>query len=107
MPPRARTPAHAAPKARGAARNGASRHPILDPIITMNAGGIIQSASDSVEQVFGWTPSELFGRNVKVLIPEPRRSALDRYLDRYRHADRAKTLRRTRCFDAVRRDGSI
>ncbi len=54
----------------------------LSPIITMNAIGVIQSASDSVEQVFGWTPSELFGRNMRSLIPEPRRSALDRYLDR-------------------------
>lgn len=81
------------------------QHPILDPIITMNAGGIIQSASDSVEALFGWTPSELFGQNVKLLIPEPRRSDLDRYLDRYRHSDKAKALKRTRRFDAVRKDG--
>jgi PAS domain S-box-containing protein len=73
----------------------------------MNAGGIIQSASDSVEQVFGWTPTELFGRNVKVLIPEPRRSALDRYLDRYRHADQANTLKRMRRFEAQRKDGTV
>lgn len=80
--------------------------PVLDPIITMNAGGIIQSASDSVERVFGWTPTELFGLDVKVLIPEPRRSALDRYLDRYRHADKTATLQKTRRFDAVRKDGT-
>lgn len=79
---------------------------LLDPIITMNAGGIIQSASDAVKEVFGWTPTELFGQNVKILIPEPRRSALDRYLDRYRHADRTKTLQKTQRFDAVRKDGS-
>src|SRR4051812_43656594 len=102
-----RKPQVAAAPTVGPAGNGRSRHPILDPIITMNAGGIIQSASDSVEQVFGWTPTELFGRNVKVLIPEPRRSALDRYLDRYRHSDRAKTLKRVRCFDAVRKDGKV
>ncbi len=101
--PAARKARRASP--RGVARSG--RGPVLDPIITMNAGGIIQSASDSVEQVFGWTPTELFGRNVKVLIPEPRRSALDRYLDRYRHGDRAKTLTRMRNFDAVRKDGKI
>lgn len=80
---------------------------LLDPIITMNAGGFIQSASDSVEQVFGWTPTELFGRNVKVLIPEPKRSSLDRYLDRYRHADMADSLQRTRRFAAVRKDGRV
>lgn len=84
----------------------ASHSAVLDPIITMNAGGIIQSASDSVEQVFGWKPAELFGKNVKILIPEPRRSALDRYLDRYRNADQAKTLQRTRRFAAVRKDGT-
>jgi PAS domain S-box-containing protein len=73
----------------------------------MNAGGIIQSASDSVEQVFGWTPTELFGKNVKILIPEPRRSALDRYLDRYRLADRSKALKRTRRFEALRKNGTV
>jgi PAS domain S-box-containing protein len=78
---------------------------MLDPIITMNASGFIQSASASVENVFGWTPAELFGRNVKVLIPEPRRSALDRYLDRYRNAGDTRVLERTRRFDAVRKDG--
>ncbi len=79
----------------------------LNPIITMDDGGVIRSASDSVEKLFGWTPMELFGRNVKMLIPEPRRSALDRYLDRYRNADTSKSLTRTRRFDAVRKDGSL
>lgn len=79
----------------------------LDPIITMNASGVIQSASDSVEQVFGWTPSELFGRNVKMLIPEPRRSVLDRYLDRYRRADRSRATYRTNQFDGQRKNGSL
>jgi PAS domain S-box-containing protein len=79
----------------------------IDPIITMTSEGVIQSASESVEKVFGWTPMELFGRNVKLLIPEPRRSALDRYLDRYRHSDRTKALQRTRLFDAVRKDGTV
>src|SRR5689334_13484931 len=93
-----RKPVRAALSARAFPGTGAQS--FLDPIITMNAGGIIQSASDSVEQVFGWTPTELFGRNVNVLIPEPRRSALDRYLDRYRHADQPGALTRTRRFSA-------
>lgn len=106
-PVRSRKPAVTALSAARANRRQLRHGVALDPIITMNAGGIIQSASDSVEQVFGWTPTELFGRNVKVLIPEPRRSALDRYLDRYRNSDRTKTLQRTRAFDAVRKDGKI
>lgn len=73
----------------------------------MNSGGIIQSASDSVLDIFGWTPHELFGHNVKVLIPEPKRSALDRYLDRYRQGDSAKTLHRSKRFDGLRKDGQV
>jgi len=80
---------------------------LLDPIITMNLAGIIQSASTSVERVFGWTPEELAGRNIKTLIPEPRRSDLDRYLDRYRKASTSKPLQRASRFDAVRKDGSL
>lgn len=89
------------------ARAGLNPIHALDPIITMNAGGVIQSASESVERVFGWTPTELFGRNVKLLIPEPRRSVLDQYLDRYRHAGNVSVLKRARRFDAVRKDGTI
>lgn len=84
----------------------ANRQAFLNPIITMDEGGVIRSASESVEQVFGWTPTELLGQNVKILIPEPRRSSLDRYLDRYRKADTPKAMTRTRQFEAVRKDGS-
>jgi PAS domain S-box-containing protein len=87
-------------------RAAPTQQPVLDPIITMNSGGVIQSVSDSVEQVFGWSPAELLGRNVKVLIPEPRRSVLDRYLDRYRHAERPRSLQRTSRFEAMRKDGT-
>jgi len=79
----------------------------VDPIITMNASGMIQSASESVEHLFGWTPTELFGRDIKVLIPQARRSALDQYLNRYRRADKDKALARSRRFDALRKDGSV
>ncbi|MBS0195493.1 MAG: PAS domain S-box protein [Planctomycetes bacterium] len=103
---RIRKPVAAVHAAARGARGQAAKRPILDPIITMNAGGDIQSASDSIEQVFGWTPTELAGRNVKILIPEPRRSDLDRYLDRYRHADKKGTLQRSRLFDALRKDGT-
>ncbi|HRQ73450.1 MAG TPA: ATP-binding protein [Phycisphaerales bacterium] len=103
-----------APRISAAARPGSKAAPdaasvpplVPEAILTMNTGGTIQSASDSIERVFGWTPRELFGQNVGVLIPEPRRSSLDKYLDRYRRGDTAKTLHRARRFDAVRKDGS-
>jgi PAS domain S-box-containing protein len=95
-----------APPTRGKTSNPARSLPIrLDPIITMDIGGTIQSASDAIEEVFGWTPLELFGQNVNVLIPEPRRSELDKYLDRYRHSERAAAHERHRYFDAIHKNG--
>jgi PAS domain S-box-containing protein len=104
--PRTRLQKRRSKAAAGSPKPGSARA-FLNPIITMDEGGVIRSASDSVEQVFGWTPTELFGRNVKILIPQPRRSALDRYLDRYRNADTTKSLTRTRRFDAVRKNGTL
>ena len=108
MPARKTRKKPAAVKGTGSRRqqNAAAGRLALDPIITLNSCGLIQSASESIHQVFGWTPAELFGRNVKMLIPEPRRSALDKYLDRYRNASPASTMHRTRIFDAVRKDGT-
>lgn len=79
----------------------------LDPIVTINARGEIQTASDSIERVFGWTPAELIGRNIAVLMPEPHRSAHDGYLHRYRQTGKTHILNRTREFDGVRKDGTL
>lgn len=75
--------------------------------MTMDETGRIHSVSDDIEGLLGWTPSELCGRNVRTLIPEPKRSALDRYLDRYRDPGKAEVLERSRRFDAVSKDGKI
>lgn len=79
----------------------------LDPIITTDSAGVIQSASDSVERVFGWTPSELVGKNVSILMPEPHRSAHDGYLAKYHETGRSGHLNRARRFEAVRKDGTF
>src|SRR5262245_46033741 len=68
--------------------------------------GIIQSASDSVERVFGWKPAELIGLNVRVLMPEPHHSAHDGYLANYRQTHQTNILGRTREFFAARKDGT-
>ena len=60
----------------------------LDPIVTIDVHGIIQSASESGERVFGWRVDELRGRNVSMLMPEPHRSRHDEYLAEYRRTKR-------------------
>ncbi len=79
----------------------------LDPIITVDGAGIIQSVSNSVQRMFGWTPAELVGRNVSILMPEPHRSEHDGYLAEYHKTGRTEHLNRARRFEAVRKDGTF
>ena len=78
----------------------------LDPIVTIDSMGTIQSASDSIERVFGWKPQEIIGENVKLLMPEPHYSAHDLYLENYRRTHQTNIMNRTREFNAVRKDGT-
>jgi len=77
-----------------------------DPVLTVDAHGTIQATSDSVHRVFGWTPQELIGRNVNVLMPEPHRSRHDQYMADFRRTGEITILGRTREFEAVRKDGT-
>jgi len=79
----------------------------LDPIVTIDAHGVVQSASDSVERVFGYAPNELVGQNVRVLMPEPYRSQHDDYLARYRRTGQTTILGRTREYLGQRRNGEV
>ena len=88
-----------------AARDHAVIAAALDPILTIDAFGIIKSASDSVFRVFGWTPAELFGQNVSLLMPEPHRSAHDCYLANYRRTGRSTILGKPREFHCVHKNG--
>lgn len=77
----------------------------LDPLITIDAHGTVQFASDSCERVLGWKPDDLVGRNVSVLMPEPHRSAHDGYLAAYRRTGFTNILGRPRELECVRVDG--
>jgi len=79
---------------------------LLDPTVVIDPMGVIQAASDSVERVFLHAPGDLVGQNIKVLMPEPHRSAHDGYLARYRETGVTNILGRTREFEVVRKDGS-
>jgi PAS domain S-box-containing protein len=78
----------------------------LDPVVTIDADGVIQEASDSVQRVFGWKPDKLIGKSVNALMPTPHRSKHDEYLFAYRQTRIANILGRTLELEAVRRDGT-
>jgi len=91
--------------ARGEARMRALFAGMLDPVVTIDSFGVIQEASNSVLEVFGYRPDELIGKNVRILMPEPHRSAHDGYLENYRDTGETGILGRTREFQVLRKDG--
>lgn len=63
-----------------------------DAVVLIDESGTIQHVSHSMERIFGYAPSECVGNNVNMLMPEPDRSAHDRYIDSYLKSGHAKII---------------
>ena len=79
----------------------------VDAIIVINEAGEIQCINPAGERMFGYAGNELAGRNVSILMPEPYRSAHDRYISAYLETGNAKIIGRGREVEHQRKDGSI
>ena len=78
---------------------------VVDGIVSISDEGIIENVNRSAERIFGYDESELRGRNVNVLMPEPHHSRHDSYIDSYLRTGVAKLIGRTRELIGRRRDG--
>ncbi len=55
----------------------------VDAVIVIDQIGRIEIFNKAAEQIFGYDKSEIIGKNVDRLMPEPDRSAHDQYLNNY------------------------
>ena len=77
-------------------------------IVTINEKGDIESFNAAAEHLFGYPAVEVIGRNVRMLMPEPYRSAHDGYLKRYLDSGERRCLGRGfREVEGRRKDGSV
>ena len=80
---------------------------IFDSVVAMDQNGIIQTVNPAVEKVFGYTPKELIGKNVKLIMPEFYVDEQDNYLEKYRIAREKKITNIVREVTGLRKDGSF
>jgi two-component system sensor kinase FixL len=78
----------------------------VEAMAVIDARGTIQSVNPSVERLFGYTPDELIGKNIKMLMPESIAIYHDGYLQRYRDTGIKSIIGIGREVIGQRRDGT-
>jgi two-component system sensor kinase FixL len=79
----------------------------VDAIIVVDHHGTIEEFSRAAQQLFGYTPGEIIGRNVRELMPDPYRREHDGYMHRYLTTGEPRIIGTGREVRAQRKDGSI
>lgn len=79
---------------------------VPDPMVVIDERGTIMSFSATAEQLFGWSESDVIGRNVAMLMPTPDRELHDSYLDRYLDTGERRIIGKGRIVVGLRRDGT-
>lgn len=81
---------------------------VLDSIVTINEGGIIESVNPATERLFGYSPKEIVKRNVKILMPDPYQAGHDGYVRNYLETNKPKIIGiGQREVLGKRKDGSV
>ncbi len=79
----------------------------VDGIIAIDAQGTILELNPAAERIFGYAASELLGRNVTILMPQPYRDEHDDYVRRYLETGERRIIGIGREVRGRRKDGSV
>ena len=79
---------------------------VPEAMIVIDERGVVQSFSSAAERLFGYTPAEAVGQNVRNLMPSPYRESHDGYLLRYLTTGERRIIGIGRVVVGQRKDGS-
>ena len=79
----------------------------VDAIIVIDHRGDIETFNAAAEDIFGFSATEVQGKNVSLLMPEPYTSEHDAYIHQYIESGKAKIIGIGREVQGKRRDGSV
>ena len=79
----------------------------IDGIITIDDKGLIESINKSAADYFGYEVEEMQGHNIKMLMPEPDKSAHDQYIHRYNTTREAHIIGIGREVTGRKKNGSL
>ena len=95
---------------RQAAAREAHLQSILDTVpeamIVIDECGLITLFSSAAERLFGYSPQEAIGQNVKILMPAPYHDDHDVYIERYLRTGERRIIGTGRVVVGQRKDGS-
>jgi methyl-accepting chemotaxis protein len=80
---------------------------MADGLVVIDAKGIVRTFNTAAERIFGYDAAEVIGQNVSMLMPEPHRSAHDRYLGRYMATGERHIIGTNRRVEGRCKDGRI
>jgi len=78
----------------------------VDGIIVINHRGAIEACNRAAERMFGYSESDVLGRNVTMLMPSPFREKHDGYMARYIETGERRIIGIGREVTALRQDGT-
>jgi len=88
------------------ARTRAILETAVDAVITIDESGLIESLNPAAERLFGYPFADVFGKNVKLLMPPPYTDEHDGYLASYLATGQKKIIGIGREVVGRRQDGS-
>jgi diguanylate cyclase (GGDEF)-like protein/PAS domain S-box-containing protein len=76
-------------------------------VVVIDEQGLVRSFNTAAERIFGHRASQVLGRNVSMLMPEPHRGRHDEYLARHLETGKARVVGTEREVEGVRSDGTV